>query len=194
MAKDVPAYDGAGSVYDGWRADALARLPAARRPADEGQFEVELAELGSGADFVAFQDFLGLPTLQMEFDFEGSYGTYHSNYDTRWFVERFSDPGFVVGRTLVEVVGLAAMRLASAPVLPFRYSHYARTIGSYLDAASTWATSDAGQPAVEIRLDEARRLATAVAERADALERDIDTNLAGGSIGDATRRAVNVVR
>jgi N-acetylated-alpha-linked acidic dipeptidase len=125
VAKDVPSFTGQGSVYDGWRGG---------KPA-----EVDLAALGSGADFVAFQDHLGLPTLQMEFDFEGSYGTYHSNYDSRWFVERFSDPGFAVGRTLAQVLGLSVMRLASAPALPFRYSYYGRKVREFLDAAPTWA-------------------------------------------------------
>ena len=94
VTRDVPHFDGAGSVYDRWRADEWLRQPVERRRRGPDGFEVELAALGSGADFVAFQDFLGLPTLQMEFDFEGSYGPYHSNYDTRQFVEQHTDPGF----------------------------------------------------------------------------------------------------
>ncbi|HUF47345.1 MAG TPA: M28 family peptidase [Vicinamibacterales bacterium] len=191
VTRDVAAFEGSGSVYDGWRADALGRLPAGERPADEAGFEVELAALGSGADFVAFQDFLGLPTLQMEFDFEGSYGAYHSNYDTRTYVERWSDPGFVVGRTLVQVIGLSVMRLASAPVLPFRYAFYARTVDRFLEAAPAWAVDPAGGTVVRVDLAEARRLAQAIAGRADALERQIDAGLAGGSIEPARQRALN---
>ena len=78
-------------------------------------FRPELAALGSGADFVAFQDHLGLPTLSVEFDFPGSYGTYHSNHDTRRYFERFADPGFRRGETLARVLGLTVMRLAEAP-------------------------------------------------------------------------------
>ena len=37
-----------------------------------------------------------------------------------------SIPGFAVSQTLARVLGLTVMRLASADVLPFRYSHYAR--------------------------------------------------------------------
>ena len=73
--------------------DRMAPSAPERRRHGRCGFEVELAALGSGADFVAFQDFLGLPTLQMEFDFEGSYGPYHSNYDTRRYVERFTRSG-----------------------------------------------------------------------------------------------------
>jgi N-acetylated-alpha-linked acidic dipeptidase len=191
VTKDVPAFDGSGSVYDGWRADALQRLPANERPFDTSGYEVELAALGSGADFVAFQDHLGLPTLQMEFDFEGSYGAYHSNYDTRFYVERWSDPGFVVGRALVQVLGLSVMRLASAPVLPFRYGFYARTIDRFLEGASGWADDQAGGEGLRVDVTEARRLAQAIAVRADALERRIDAGLADGSLTADSARALN---
>jgi N-acetylated-alpha-linked acidic dipeptidase len=160
VAKDVPAFAGQGSVYDAWRGS---------RPA-----EVELAALGSGADFVAFQDFLGLPTLQMEFDFEGSYGTYHSNYDTRWYVERFSDPGFAVARTLTQVLGLALMRLGSADILPFRYSHYATLIEKFVEA-----------------LDEPRRIAADIRRTALTLEEQIAQRRAAGGLTEAERRALN---
>ena len=93
----------------------LAETAAERRRKGPKDFEVELAALGSGADFVAFQDYLGLPTLSVQYDFDGSYGTYHSNYDSRYYVEHFSDPGFHVARTLAQVFGVAVMRLADAP-------------------------------------------------------------------------------
>jgi N-acetylated-alpha-linked acidic dipeptidase len=191
VAKDVPAASGKGSVYDGWRAEEWRRVSPERRRAGDASFEVELAALGSGADFVAFQDHLGLPTLQMEFDFEGSYGTYHSNYDTRWYVERFSDPGFAVGRTLAQVLGLSVMRLASAPALPFRYSHYGRKIGDYLDAASTWNYDEDGTGVVRLNLLAARRLAAISAARADSLERRIDAALASGALTAATAKSLN---
>jgi N-acetylated-alpha-linked acidic dipeptidase len=65
VTRDVPHYDGAGSVYDHWRSEDWQRQPVERRRRGMDGFEVELAALGSGADFVAFQDYLGLPTLQM---------------------------------------------------------------------------------------------------------------------------------
>lgn len=191
VAKDVPSFTGKGSVYDGWRADEWRRLPVERRRGGDAAFEVDLGALGSGADFVAFQDHLGLPTLQMEFDFEGSYGTYHSNYDTRWFVERFSDPGFAVGRTLAQILGLAVMRFAEAPVLPFRYAHYGRKISEFLDTASTWSVDDDGKSVVRLDLDASRRLAKTVTARASALERRIDARLAAGSIDARSARTLN---
>jgi N-acetylated-alpha-linked acidic dipeptidase len=173
VAKDVHSFTSQGSVYDAWRGTSTS--------------EVELAALGSGADFVAFQDFLGLPTLQMEFDFEGSYGAYHSNYDTRWFVEHFSDPGFAVGRTLVQMLGVTVMRLAAAQVLPFRYSHYAHKIGEFLTAAGTWS----GRPDVRPDLERSKALAERIAARAETLERHLDAELAKGTFTARRARRIN---
>jgi N-acetylated-alpha-linked acidic dipeptidase len=191
VTRDVPSFSGQGSVYDGWRAAEWLRQPDERKRKGDAGFEVELAALGSGADFVAFQDYLGLPTLQMEFDFEGSYGTYHSNYDTRRYVEQFSDPGFAVGRTLTQLLGLAVMRFASAPVLPFRYSHYGRKMSEFLDTAGSWALDDHGRSVVTVNLREARRLAATFTERASALERRIDSALREGSLSAASARTLN---
>jgi N-acetylated-alpha-linked acidic dipeptidase len=127
----------------------------------------------------------------MEFDFEGSYGTYHSNYDTRRYTDQFSDPGFAVGRTLTQVLGLAVMRFASAPVLPFRYSHYGRKISEFLDTAGSWSLDDDGRPIVAVDLNEARRLAKVFTERATALEQRIDSALGARPLSAASARALN---
>jgi N-acetylated-alpha-linked acidic dipeptidase len=188
VTRDVPHFDG-GSVYEKWRAEEWQRQsPERRRRGGEG-FEVELAALGSGADFVAFQDFLGLPTLQMEFDFEGSYGPYHSNYDTRQYVERHVDPGFRVAQTLARVLGIAVMRLASADVLPFRYSHYARKIVEFTGAAEGWAVDDSGRKRVETSLSAARQLATDAVALATKIEAMLARRTA--SVDAARARSLN---
>ena len=201
VTRDVPHFDGGGSVYERWRAEEWQRQPAERRRRGPDGFEVELAALGSGADFVAFQDFLGLPTLQMEFDFEGSYGPYHSNFDTRQYVEQHTDPGFRVVQSLSRVLGLAVMRLASADLLPFRYSHYARKMAEFIDAAGGWAMDNIRRPAlsagapvegrVAIDLAAARGLATRAVASASALEAQIDRLAASGTIRGAAARPIN---
>jgi len=187
VTRDVPHFDGGGSVYDRWRAEEWQRQPAERRRRGPDGFEVELAALGSGADFVAFQDFLGLPTLQMEFDFEGSYGTYHSNFDTRQYVEQHTDPGFRVVQSLARVLGLATMRLASVELLPFRYSHYARKMEEFIDGAAAWAVDDTGKRRVVLDLAGARGLATRAVASAAALEAQIDRLAKAGTIGAGAR-------
>jgi N-acetylated-alpha-linked acidic dipeptidase len=195
VAKDVPGLTGKTSVYDDWRASQWRKQPPERRRRgskdDSKDFEVELAALGSGADFVAFQDYLGLPTLSLQFDFDGSYGTYHSNYDSRYFVEHFSDPGFQVARTLTQMFGLAVMRLADAQVLPFRYSHYARKISEYLDGAASWTQGPDGNEIAKLDLISAKTLAAEIAVRADALEHRMDADLEAGRGTDEARAAWN---
>jgi N-acetylated-alpha-linked acidic dipeptidase len=191
VAKDVPAADGHGSVYDEWRATSWQKQPPARRREGSKDFEVELGALGSGADFVAFQDYLGLPTLSVQFDFDGSYGTYHSNFDSRYFVEHFSDPGFHVARTLTQVFGVAVMRLADLTVLPFRYSHYAHKISEFLDDAQTWARDDDGNEVVKLDLRNARAITQEIETRARALERAIDANIESSRWPDAAQASLN---
>jgi uncharacterized protein len=191
VTRDVPHFDGKGSVYDHWRSEDWQRQSAERRRAGMDGFEVELAALGSGADFVAFQDYLGLPTLQMEFDFEGSYGPYHSNYDTRQYVERETDPGFKVTQTLARVLGLSVLRLASADVLPFRYSHYTRKIEEFIEGAEGWAMDDTGRRRVALSLGESRRLAKDAASAAAVVERALDGRSPATSKDASRLRAIN---
>lgn len=191
VTREVPHFDGSGSVYDRWKADEWQRQPAERRRLGAEKYEVELAALGSGADFVAFQDFLGLPTLQMEFDFEGSYGPYHSNYDTRQYVERHTDPGFKVGQALARVLGLTVLRLASTELLPFRYSHYARKMEEFIDNAGGWAVDDMGRRRVATDLVRARGLATRAVAAASAIEARLDRRVAAGSVDPVRARQVN---
>jgi N-acetylated-alpha-linked acidic dipeptidase len=145
----------------------------------------ELAALGSGADFVPFQDFLGLPTLSFELDFDGSYGAYHSSHDTRLYFERMGDPDRTRGPRLTRILGSVALRLASADVLPFRYSHYARRIAAFVDEAASQAGTASG--ALPALAEAARRAAS----RGDALERAIDRRLAQGPLTPALRRELN---
>ena len=191
VTRDVPHFDGGLSVYDHWRAEDWLRQPVERRRRGQDGFEVELAALGSGADFVAFQDFLGLPTLQMEFDFEGSYGPYHSNYDTRQYVERHTDPGFKVGQTLARILGLTALRLASTDLLPFRYSHYARKMEEFIASADGWAIDDMGHRRVAIDMAGARRLAAQAVAKAVAIEARIDRRVATDGVDRVRARRLN---
>jgi N-acetylated-alpha-linked acidic dipeptidase len=191
VTQDVPALNGKGSVYSEWRADSWQKQPAERKRQGVKDFEVELGALGSGADFVAFQDYLGLPTLSVQYDFDGSYGTYHSNYDSRYYVDHFSDPGFHVARTLAEVFGVIVMRLADSAVLPYRYSHYAHKISDFLNDAGAWAVDDEGHQIVKLNLDPSKALAAEITTRATALEQRIDENVESGHWPDSSTASLN---
>ena len=80
--------------------------------------------LGSGADFVPFQDHVGIPSLSIEFIGANGYGfgTYHSNFDSRAYVERVADPDFAQGVVMSRVLGTLALRISNTAILPFRFA------------------------------------------------------------------------
>jgi N-acetylated-alpha-linked acidic dipeptidase len=89
-------------------------------------FDLQLTPLGSGSDYTAFVDHLGVPSL--DFSFTGSYGVYHSVYDNFFWMSHFGDPAFVYHQAAARFYGLLAMRLASADVVPLRFTSYARAL------------------------------------------------------------------
>jgi N-acetylated-alpha-linked acidic dipeptidase len=172
-----------GSVYDGWAAET-ERRQAGSAP--------DLKALGSGADFVPFQDFLGVPTLSIEFIGANGYGfgTYHTNYDSRAYVERVADPGFRQGVTMVRTLGALALRLANADVLPFRFSHYAGKLETAVSAVDDAARA-AGPRAQAVPVPELRALVARVGAAAGRLERAIETHLQRRAIPQAQHRELN---
>ena len=144
---------------------------------------LDLDPLGSGADFVPFQDFVGLPTLSLELLFEGGwgFGTYHSNYDDRFWMSRHV--GFEPPARLARLLGTVSLRLAEAPVLPYRFSTYGEKLESFVALAEEW--SERRYP-----LDVLRKLAAGIREKAATLERRIDGALAEGRV-PAERMALN---
>jgi N-acetylated-alpha-linked acidic dipeptidase len=183
VVKDVP--EGDTTVYERWKASEAAR----QKVTETSTFTPDLEALGSGADFVPFQDHLAVPTMAIEFigDNGYGYGTYHTNYDSRAYVERIADPGFRQGVLMAQVLGTMALRMSEADVLPFRFSHYAAKLLDAVDAASSWSR-EAG-----VAMDAAplRERAEAVRVSAAALEQAIDGALASGGVPASSRAALN---
>jgi N-acetylated-alpha-linked acidic dipeptidase len=95
-------------------------------------FSPRLSPLGSGSDYTVFLDHLGIPSL--DFSFSGPYGTYHSVYDNFRWMEKYGDPEFLYHAAAAKLWGLMAMRLASADIVPLRFSSYANDLQVDLDA------------------------------------------------------------
>ena len=95
--------------------------------------DLPLGALGSGSDYTAFIDHLGIASLDAGFFGEGEGGDYHSLYDSWDHTNRFSDPGFKYGVALSEVTGHTVLRFADADVLPYSYDAFAETVGKYVD-------------------------------------------------------------
>ena len=94
-------------------------------------YELFLSPLGSGSDYTAFLDHLGIPSLN--FGFSGDYGVYHSVYDNFRWMDKFGDPGFHYHAVAARFYGMMAMRLASADVVPLRFGSYGRSLEENLN-------------------------------------------------------------
>jgi len=95
--------------------------------------DLPLGALGSGSDYTAFLQHLGIASLNLGFGGEDqSDGSYHSVYDSFYHVTHFDDPGLVYGAALSKVVGRVVLRAADGPRVPARYSDFASTVGRYL--------------------------------------------------------------
>lgn len=91
-----------------------------------------LSALGSGSDYSAFLQHIGLTTLNLGFGGEDDGGEYHTNFDTYTHFSTYKDPGFVYGAALSKVAGRSALRLANADILPYDFSKLNKTIDGYL--------------------------------------------------------------
>ncbi len=102
-------------------------------PAAPTAGDVPVGDLGSGSDYSAFQQHLGIPSTDISST--GPYGVYHSVFDNFAWFKKFGDPDFVYEQQMARVFGLEALRMADADVLPYDYNEYGKEVAVYLDAA-----------------------------------------------------------
>ncbi len=132
-----------GNKMSVWQRAQLSKIAKANSPEnpkdDPKELRKELRQrtdlridaLGSGTDYTAFLDHLGIATLDLGYADEDEGGIYHSVYDDFYWYTHFSDKDFVYGRALAQTVGTSVMRLADAEVLPFDFVNLADTVEMY---------------------------------------------------------------
>ena len=158
VTKAVPSPKG-GTVYEAWQkgdqpggastqspADAVGE--ARRMPAAPSSGDVPVGDLGSGSDYSAFQQHLGVPSTDISST--GPYGVYHSVFDNFAWFKKFGDPDFVYEQQMARVFGLEALRMADADVLPYDYEEYGKEVAVYLDAARKRGESKFGDRALDL--------------------------------------------
>jgi N-acetylated-alpha-linked acidic dipeptidase len=119
-------------VWQRARARSLADASSAEKRKEIRQrADLRLGALGSGSDYTAFIDHLGVASLNLGYGGEDGGGIYHSIYDDFYWFTHFSDTDFVYGRALAQTIGLAVLRLADADLLPFEFSALADTVQEY---------------------------------------------------------------
>jgi N-acetylated-alpha-linked acidic dipeptidase len=120
-----------------WKRSQLRRIQDASSPEERQEArerpDLRIGALGSGSDYGAFVDHLGIASLNLGYGGEDGGGIYHSVYDDFYWYTQFSDTSFVYGRALAQTAGTAVMRLADAELLPFEFSNFADTMHKYVD-------------------------------------------------------------
>jgi N-acetylated-alpha-linked acidic dipeptidase len=94
--------------------------------------DLRIGPLGSGSDYTAFIDHLGVASLNLGFYGEDEGGVYHSVYDDFYWYTHFSDTDFVYGKALAQTAGTILMRFADADVLPYDFVGFADTMHRYV--------------------------------------------------------------
>ncbi len=153
VTKAVPSPKG-GTVYESWqKADEPASVSDAfggvrHAPVASTKGEVPVGDLGSGSDYSAFQQHLGVSSTDI--NSSGPYGVYHSTFDDFAWFKKFADPDFVYEQEMARIFGLEALRMADTDILPYDYETYGKEVGEYIDLAKKRATAKFGSHALDM--------------------------------------------
>src|SRR5258708_3082722 len=132
VARSIEDPESKLSVFERER---LAGIAGAKSDDDRKELrqrpDLRMNALGSGTDYTAFVDHLGIASLNLAYEGEDEGGIYHSIYDDFYWFTHFSDTDFAYGVALSQTVGTAVMRMADADVLPYEFTDFADTMQKY---------------------------------------------------------------
>jgi N-acetylated-alpha-linked acidic dipeptidase len=139
VAKDIDDPEKDYPVWKRLRLDRIATAPASERDQVRQRADLRLGALGSGSDYTAFIDHLGVASLDLGYGGEDGGGIYHSIYDDFYWYTHFADTDFRYGRALAQTIGIAVMRLADADLLPYDFTDFTDTVRTYVaDLEKLW--------------------------------------------------------
>ncbi len=133
VARDIEDPETGLSVWKRLQLRQIANTPAADRGKLRSSPDLAIGALGSGSDYTAFVDHLGVASLNLGFGGEGGGGNYHSIYDDFYWFTHFSDTSFVYCRALAQTAGTAVMRFADTELLPYDFNGFTETVKKYVD-------------------------------------------------------------
>ena len=137
VMRDITDPETGASVERRVRAREVERASAASRKDIRNRADLHIGALGSGSDYTAFLQHVGVPSMNLGFGGEDEGGVYHSVYDDFYWYTHFSDSSFVYGRALAQTAGTAVMRLADADVIPYDFTDLAETVNGYVGELKT---------------------------------------------------------
>jgi N-acetylated-alpha-linked acidic dipeptidase len=172
VTRAVPSPAG-GTVFDAWKSSQAAwhayqpessdtHNTSFRQMTGKDGANIQFGELGSGSDYTAFLQHLGVPCTDI--GSAGPYGVYHSPFDNMAWFKQHVDPTFVYVQQMARIFGMQVLRMAQADVLPYDYAEYAGQIKLYLEAAKRRSSEQKGwgrQPDFAPALHAAARFASA---------------------------------
>jgi len=175
------------TLYDGW-------LQRAREQAPKGDRQPLLqtppvGALGSGSDYTAFLDHIGVASLDMGLNGAGGDGSYHSTYDNPTWFKKYVDPQFKYSVLATELTGVALLRLADAEVLPFDYETYGNQISEYVNEIEQQALKASADGAKQIDFAGLKAAAEAFARAGAAARTRADALLASATANQTARDA-----
>jgi len=119
------------SVWKRWQAAGLLAAKPEERKEAASRGDLRIGVLGSGSDYSAFLDHLGIASLNVSYGGEDDGGIYHSIYDDFYWYTHFSDTTFAYGRTMAQTDGTLVLRMAQADLLPYDFAALADTLHVY---------------------------------------------------------------
>ena len=152
VARDIRDPQRGMSVLEAWferRREDGDTIPGRPMPVRPDTF-FEISALGSGSDYTAFLDHLGLAAVNAGYGGDSHSGVYHSIYDTFAHYERFGDTTFQFGVANAQTLTTALLRMADAPVLPFEFTNAARTYARYVREIEERAGEDPALAALDL--------------------------------------------
>lgn len=202
VTRDVKDPNSGRSVYDVWRGryEQLNAVSEPQQKPDEAappplsagpSGNVPLGALGAGSDFCPFFDHAGIPSVDVSFS--GPYGVYHSTYDDFYWMKQFGDPTFQYEATLARILGVIALRLDNADILPFDFGEYASDITDGTESLS--ATRALGQTASPTKPDAALQTLSGAASQfsnAATMAAQVLQSVRPGALSPEKETAINL--
>jgi N-acetylated-alpha-linked acidic dipeptidase len=133
VAKDIDDPETKMSIWKRERLVLIGRGTPDTRAEARTRPDLRMGALGSGSDYTAFIDHLGIPSVNLGFGGEDQGGgQYHSIYDDFYWYTHFSDTDFSYGKALAQTAGTMMMRMADADVIPYQFGDFADTVKTYV--------------------------------------------------------------
>uniref|UniRef100_A0A667H2N2 N-acetylated-alpha-linked acidic dipeptidase 2 n=1 Tax=Lynx canadensis TaxID=61383 RepID=A0A667H2N2_LYNCA len=125
------------SPDDGFESKSLYESWLEKDPSSENKDFPRINKLGSGSDFEAYFQRLGIAsgraryTKNRKTDKYSSYPVYHTIYETFELVENFYDPTFKKHLSVAQLRGALVYELADSIIIPFNIEDYAKALKNY---------------------------------------------------------------